>query len=183
MCPVRSRAPPIFNQLQTPMNSRSDLQQFWKDFDHPYPPHGDDCATITTAKASPMVHTVTSVLPPDPKTHSTAIKFDSGKTDWSLMPFEAVEEINKVLEFGAKKYNEGQTTREHWNWAKGEGLGIPRVLSAIFRHLFAFSRGEKLDPESGLSHIAHAGCGIIFILYYLKYPEKYSKNKAVEKNT
>jgi hypothetical protein len=159
-----------------------DLKQFWRDFgETPFPPVGDDTITINTTQDIPSQVTMAST--PAVKDETVAIKFDSGKTDWSLMPFEAVEEINKVLEFGAKKYNEGQTTREHWNWAKGEGLGIPRVLSAILRHLFAFSRGEKIDPESGLSHIAHAGCGIIFILYYLKYPEKYNKNKVLEKNT
>ena len=173
----------IYNQSKTMDNPTLHLRQFWKDFDHPFPLHGDDCVTLTVQDSSPVLHTVTVDSTPDPKITATAVKHDSGKTDWSLMPFEAVEEINKVLEFGARKYNEGQTTREHWNWAKGQGLGIPRVLSAIFRHLFAFSRGEKLDPETGLSHIAHAGCGIIFILYYLKYPEKYNKNKATEKNT
>jgi hypothetical protein len=45
--------------------------------------------------------------------HNTAVKYDSGKADWSLMPWEAVEEINKVLEFGAHKY------AAH-NWQQGE---------------------------------------------------------------
>lgn len=106
---------------------------------------------------------------------SSATKLDQGKTDWSLMPWEAVEEINKVLEFGAAKYNEvGKSGPDSWNWAKGAGLGKRRLLSAIFRHLFAYARGEKTDPESGLSHIAHAGCSILFILFYQKNPVKYT---------
>ena len=142
------------------MQSPSDLRQFWKDFDHPYPPPGDD-----TVISSPLVGTMTFTVP-DPKTATTAVKFDSGKSDWSLMPFEAVEEINKVLEFGAKKY------AAH-NWTQGDGFRYTRVLNSLFRHLFAWSRGEDLDPESGLSHLAHAGCNIIFLIYYNKYKDRY----------
>lgn len=95
-----------------------------------------------------------------------AIKFDNGKADWSLMPFEAVEEINKVLEFGAAKYS------AH-NWKTGEGFKYTRVLNSLLRHVFAFMRGEDNDPESGLSHMAHAGCNVLFILYYLKHKARY----------
>jgi hypothetical protein len=163
------------------MNSRSDLQQFWKDFDHPFPTPGDDNITVTVQDSPPVNITVTvqdsppvlskvTVDPtPDPKTEATAVKYDSGKTDWSLMPFEAVEEINKVLEFGARKY------AAH-NWTQGDGFRYTRVLSSLFRHLFAWSRGEDLDPESGLSHLAHAGCNVIFLIYYSKYKDRYNND-------
>lgn len=95
-----------------------------------------------------------------------AIRYDTGKADWSLMPFEAVEEINKVLEFGAAKYS------AH-NWKTGEGFKYTRVLNSLLRHVFAFMRGEDNDPESGLSHMAHAGCNVLFILYYLKHKARY----------
>ena len=95
-----------------------------------------------------------------------AIRYDTGKADWSLMPFEAVEEINKVLEFGANKYS------AH-NWKTGEGFKYTRVLNSLLRHVFAFMRGEDNDPESGLSHMAHAGCNVLFILYYLKHKARY----------
>jgi len=158
------------------MQSPSDLRQFWKDFDHPYPPPGDDTITTVTLgntvkmelnePVTTVVYTPSNVKTPDPKTEASAVKFDSGKTDWSLMPFEAVEEINKVLEFGAKKY------AAH-NWTQGDGFRYTRVLNSLFRHLFAWSRGEDLDPESGLSHLAHAGCNIIFLIYYNKYKDRY----------
>lgn len=95
-----------------------------------------------------------------------ALRFDSGKTNWSLMPFEAVEEINKVLEFGANKYVE-------WNFANNGGMNHSRILNSCLRHIFAYMRGQDLDPESGLSHLAHAGCNILFLLYYNKYPETF----------
>ena len=131
--------------------------------------------TFVTKAPATVATTYSGPTDKIPSGVATAIKHDAGKTDWSLMPFEAIEEINKVLDFGAKKYNEKVPGREGWNWAKGTGLGKSRVLSAIFRHLFAHARGEKLDPESGLSHIAHAGCGIIFILFYNLHPDKYTK--------
>lgn len=104
----------------------------------------------------------------------TAIKYDEGKANWSLMPFEAIEDINKVLEFGAKKY-------DGWNYAKGSGMSYSRILNSLLRHIFAYMRGEDLDKESGLSHLAHAGCNIVFLLYYNKYKEQYSNDDRVKR--
>lgn len=104
-----------------------------------------------------------------------ATKFDSGKANWSLMPFEAVEEILKVLEFGALKY-------DAHNWKKGRGLGTLRVLNSCIRHIFAFMCGEKTDSESGLSHISHAACNLLFAITYDKDKEKYLQDGVNEKN-
>lgn len=101
-----------------------------------------------------------------------AVKHDEGKTDWSLMPFEAIEEINKVLDFGAKKY------AAH-NWRTGSGFKYTRVLSSLLRHTFAWARGEDLDPESGLSHLAHMGCNVVFLIYYNKYKTQYNNDDRV----
>lgn len=111
---------------------------------------------------------ITEAIPQETE-EPTPMKFDTQKTDWSLMPFEAVEEINKVLEFGAKKY------AAH-NWCDHNGFKYSRVLNSLLRHVFAFMRGEDKDPESGLSHMAHAGCNVLFILYYLKYKDRYAND-------
>lgn len=109
----------------------------------------------------------------------TATKFDTGKPDWSLMPWDSLEEILKVLEFGATKYNEKDIKGvASWNWAKGAGLGRWRTLSAIFRHLTAYASGQTYDPETGLNHLAHVGCGILFMLHYHKHPEQYGDMSA-----
>lgn len=101
-----------------------------------------------------------------------AVRADAGKTDWSLMPWEAIEEINKVLEFGAKKYSSQ-------NWRNGSGFSWTRVLSSLLRHTFAWARGEDLDKESGLSHLAHMGCNVIFLIYYNRYSARYNNDDRV----
>ena len=37
------------------------------------------------------------------------------------------------------------------------------------RHLIAWSNGEDNDKESGLSHLGHAACNIMFLLHMKKY--------------
>lgn len=83
-------------------------------------------------------------------------KFDSGKLDYTLIPWDGLEEIVKVLEFGAKKY-----ARDNWQHVEG---GHHRYQAAAFRHLIAYNKGEMVDPETGLSHLAHAGCCLLFLL-------------------
>ena len=50
------------------------------------------------------------------------------------------------------------------NWEKGMKWG--RVYGALMRHLWAWWRGEKADPETGMSHLWHAGCCIAFLITY-----------------
>ena len=85
------------------------------------------------------------------------LKFDGGKIRPSLLPMDSLNKICEVLEFGAKKYkaNSWQTV------ANGE----QRYLDVLLRHLMAFSGGEENDPETGLSHLSHAGCNILFLLH------------------
>lgn len=85
-------------------------------------------------------------------------KFDSQKTDWTLVPFSSLESIVKVLEFGAKKY-----ARDNWQKVPDAER---RYSAAALRHLIAREQGERLDPESGLPHLAHAGCCILFALWF-----------------
>ena len=94
---------------------------------------------------------------------TTAIKYDAGKLPMSLLSREALEQTARVLQFGAQKYS------SH-NWRKG--FVWSRTLDALLRHTIAFMEGEDLDPESGLSHMAHAMCNAMFILEFIKtHPE------------
>jgi hypothetical protein len=93
------------------------------------------------------------------KTAGTALKFDSDKLPLNLLSTEALNQTAAVLAFGAQKY------AEH-NWRKG--FAWSRPLAAAMRHITAFNDGEDCDPESGLSHLAHASCCIMFLLEFQK---------------
>lgn len=84
------------------------------------------------------------------------IKYDNGKPEYGLLPPFALEEVAKVLTFGAQKYD-----RE--NWKKLDELER-RYFDAAQRHLWAIKRGEDRDPESGLHHLAHAATCLLFLL-------------------
>ena len=84
------------------------------------------------------------------------VKYDGEKPKMHLLPPKAINEVAKVLTFGARKYDEE-------NWRKLEDLQS-RYSSGALRHIFAHLDSEDLDPESGLSHLAHAICCLLFKL-------------------
>jgi hypothetical protein len=90
---------------------------------------------------------------------SSGVKFDHGKPRMSLLSREALTQIAQVLSFGATKY-------DAHNWRGG--MKWSRLLDAALRHLHAFIDGEDTDPETGLSHLAHASCCLMFLLEYQK---------------
>lgn len=89
-------------------------------------------------------------------------KDDDGKRLWSLVSWSSMEEIVKVLEYGAKKY-----APENWRHVPD---AKERYKNALLRHVIAWASGETNDPETGLSHLAHAGCCILFALWFEKQP-------------
>ena len=95
----------------------------------------------------------------DTITVNGGIKHDGGKPGMSLLSREALEQIALVMDFGKEKY------AAH-NWRSG--FQWSRPLSAAIRHIMAFNDGEDKDPESGLSHLAHAACCIMFLLEFEK---------------
>lgn len=96
-------------------------------------------------------------LPPFVDEPQGGKKFDTGKPPMALLSGVALLEIAKVLEFGAKKY-----APDNWRG----GFAWRRVGSAALRHLFAWLNGEDKDSETGLSHLAHCGCCILFLLEF-----------------
>lgn len=85
-------------------------------------------------------------------------KDDAEKDRWDLLPYREVEQVVKVLTHGAQKYAD-------WNWLK---VSQPnnRYFAAAMRHLVAWRRGELYDEESGLNHLAHAACCLLFLLHF-----------------
>ena len=87
---------------------------------------------------------------------TVGIKHDQEKDRWDLLPWQATQQIVKVLTYGAQKY-----TPDNWKQVRDSRI---RYFAASMRHIVAWFLGERLDPESGLSHLAHAGCCILFLL-------------------
>ena len=77
------------------------------------------------------------------------------KAPMHLLPPYALEQCSWVHKLGASKYGA-------YNW-RDTGVCATTYVSAIMRHLNAWRDGEDLDPESGISHIAHiaASCNIL----------------------
>lgn len=86
------------------------------------------------------------------------VKFDNEKLRWSLLPLTSVQEVVQVLEYGATKYAPD-------NWMK-----VPdaqdRYWDAATRHIMAWKMGEKKDSETGKSHLAHAVCCLLYIMWF-----------------
>lgn len=83
-------------------------------------------------------------------------KHDSGKDRWDLLPVASVRDVIHVLGFGAEKYG-----AENWRHVEDARR---RYYAAAMRHLTAwYYEQEKNDPESGLPHLAHACCCLLFL--------------------
>lgn len=99
------------------------------------------------------------VVPGNPDVMAAwAQKHDKGKASRpELIAPEMIHGIGCVLSFGANKYSAG-------NWALG--MEWSRPYGALLRHLNAWASGEAKDPETGHSHLWHAGCCLMFLIAY-----------------
>lgn len=85
------------------------------------------------------------------------LKYDEGKARFDLIEPEFEEDIAFILTMGANKYvpNSWQHVDDRAN----------RYYAALRRHINAWRKGEKVDSESGMSHLAHAACNIMFLMH------------------
>lgn len=88
----------------------------------------------------------------------TGRKDDKEKNRLDLIEPEFIEGIGEVLTFGADKY-------EPNNWQNVEDAKN-RYYAAALRHLIAWRKGEKTDPESGFSPLDHVACNIMFLKHF-----------------
>lgn len=105
----------------------------------------------------------------------TGIKFDDDKDRWDLIPLGPIQQIVKVMTYGSSKYGDNQ-------WQNLDNFN-DRYFGACMRHLVAWRNGENSDPESGLSHLAHAACNLVFLMWRkdeLRSNIKDAFNKALE---
>jgi hypothetical protein len=91
------------------------------------------------------------------KVDGKGLRYNTGKPRWDLLPIDAVEQVVAVLTKGAEKYAER-------NWERGMKWSI--CQGSMMRHIVKSSKGERIDPETGLSHMAHVACNALFLLAY-----------------
>jgi hypothetical protein len=136
-----------------------------------------ECGTLfltMDAKAMDVIKAeipeVATVATKDVKASQTATtggrKFDGGKPRYGLLPPLAMKATAEVLTFGAEKY-------EPDNW-KRVPESKTRYFDALERHVWAWKMGEQTDPESGMHHLAHALCCLMFLY---EHDVKYSLDK------
>lgn len=76
----------------------------------------------------------------------------------TIAPWLTAElEIARVLALGARKY------APH-NWRKG--FAWSRLYRAAVGHIRAHQRGDVYDPETGLLHLSHALCMLMFLVVH-----------------
>jgi len=90
----------------------------------------------------------------------SGVKHDQGKPPMSMINREALVQEAYVMAFGRKKYD-----RDNWRG----GMDWTRLVDAAMRHITAWSEGEDNDPETGITHLAHARCCLAFLIWYQEY--------------
>lgn len=83
------------------------------------------------------------------------MRFNSGKTKYSLVPESWTRVLAEILTTGAIKY-------EPHNWEKG--LVWSEILDSLERHKHAWLRGETYDPETSSHHLGHVAWNALALM-------------------
>ena len=113
---------------------------------------------IEIAQTKERVEAIKAGLITDPA--KKGLKYDNDKIRYDLYPVDAYIGVNRVLTFGANKY-----TPNGWKDVKPKS----RYYAALMRHLIAQIEYEEkggsglaVDEETGLPHLDHAHCCLVF---------------------
>lgn len=83
------------------------------------------------------------------------------KLRWDLLPMKEIEDIVRVYHAGAKKYGPNK-------WQSLDN-GFERYRAAAARHIMAYLKGERMDKETNVHHLAAAAWNVITMLWYDKH--------------
>lgn len=84
----------------------------------------------------------------------------------TLLKRVPLADVAAVFEHGAKKY-----ARDNWKTFEWDRDAEDAYFGAICRHLVAEQGGQSIDPESGISHAAHACAGCLIWLWHISQKE------------
>lgn len=99
----------------------------------------------------------------DEGAEDTGLRYNKGKPMMELIEPGFMEEVAKILTFGAEKY-------EIDNWKKFDKIKRFQAYGSLMRHLEAHRKGEKTDPESGCSHLCHIVTNAMFLWWFDNNP-------------
>lgn len=99
----------------------------------------------------------------DEETEVTGLRYNKGKPRMELIEPGFMEEVAKILTFGAEKYDIN-------NWKKFDIVKRFQTYGSLMRHLEAHRKGEKNDPESGCSHLCHIVANSMFLWWFDRNP-------------
>lgn len=94
-----------------------------------------------------------------------ALRYNTWKPQWSLVDFDSLEPMVRVLEYWMEKYTVwGVSGKDNWK----KPMDKKKILDSMMRHLVRLMADEELDSESKLPHIGHLLCNAMFYSYHSK---------------
>lgn len=95
-------------------------------------------------------------MPAVEKRNLQEAKSDAGKIRPTLVCSSLIRAVAEVREYGTRKYHDPE------NWRKVEP---ERYRDALYRHWLSYLDGSgAVDEESGLPHLWHIACNIMFLI-------------------
>lgn len=95
-------------------------------------------------------------------------KKNEGKPKWHLIDFKSLEEVVRVMEFGAKKYGD--------HAYKYNELEKEELTDSMQRHLVELHDEQEKDNETGLNHAAHIAANALMYLWKYSDYEPYESS-------
>lgn len=111
------------------------------------------------------------------------LRFNSGKLRYDLLHAKALEDMVRVLSYGAEKYtvrdDNGKIINDGANnWRNG--FSWKSVYASLDRHFKAIEAGEDYDHDTGMLHVAHLACNAHFLnAFYYDFPEGDDRIKKI----
>lgn len=94
------------------------------------------------------------------------MKFDHDAVPVQLLPTISLVCVAKVFGYGAKKY-----AANSWRNRETKAVSWMRTYGSIIRHLLMWAAGQDKDPESGMSHLWHAGTQLMILIEHVETGE------------
>lgn len=88
----------------------------------------------------------------------------AGKPRWSLLPYSVLADVVAALEDGARQHG-----ARDYLVRPPQDAPVELWFDAAMRHLTAWRRGEAVDPDSGLPHLARAIASLLILEEVRRY--------------